>query len=72
MSWTDEQGRHEGVVACVFWDGKTGSGWSKGGVTVSQGSDGQMIDVDQWESRPPSEVVGWRVCCASAALSSWS
>jgi hypothetical protein len=63
MSWSDEQGRHEGHIACVFADGLTGSGWSDGGITVSSGPDGQMLDAGEWESRPPSEVVGWRVQC---------
>ncbi len=81
MSWTDELGRHEGFVVCVFLDGRLGGGSELAGIPV-YGPDGMSrLDAQGQavELRPAAAVVGWRVACHHAPayvsddqLASWT
>lgn len=66
MSWSNEDGTHEGYLAWVFGDGLTGGGWSAGGITSSVDLAGRMLAYEEWTSRPPGEVVGWQLHCNCA------
>lgn len=63
MGWITDSGEHEGYVQCLFADGMAGGGWSDGGVTVYLRADGTEVPIEEQQSRPPEEIVGWRVAC---------
>lgn len=57
-------GDHEGWVAPLFADGAVGCGWHKGGIMVTALGDGTELDYDDWQARPPVEVVGHVAACS--------
>lgn len=70
VSWSDEDGLHEGYVLPEFGDGVRGRGIWSGAVPT----DHVIVDVEyagepgtthqeRYTSRPAAEVVGWRVMC---------
>jgi hypothetical protein len=56
-------GLHEGFLECVFPDGRAGADWDGRGVVVTVDADGSPLPVELRQSRPPSQVVAWRVAC---------
>lgn len=86
MSWSDEDGLHEGYVLPEFGDGVLGRGIWSGSVPA----DHVIVDVEyadepgttrqeRYTSRPAAEVVGWRVMCdcranlsSSAITGTWT
>lgn len=71
MSWTDDSGRHEGYLECLFEDGWAGGGWSDGGVTVTVDPSGHRVPYDAWTSRPQAEVISWRLACNHPDGTTW-
>lgn len=63
MARSSESAAHEGYLEYVFTDGCAGSEWGDDGVAVSIDADGRPIPVERRVSRPPAEVIGWRVAC---------
>ncbi len=65
MSWTDDLGRHEGYVVCVFADGRIGGGIGPGGIPVygDDGTGGLDGAGNPLLTRPAAAVCGWRVAC---------
>lgn len=63
VGWEDMEGRHEVYVAMMFADGSSGSGWAKGGITVTVDAKGNDIPVSRWPTRGYDEVTGWEVRC---------
>ena len=62
MGWSNEDGKHEGWAGTLFADGWIGSGWERGGVSVTRAPDGSF----RWKERtvrPDAEVIGWVPIC---------
>lgn len=70
MGWIDDSGRHEGHVVSVFGDGANGTSIHHGQIFLL-GEDGRLIpdpqDPEEFLSRPPSRVIGWRSACTCTA-----
>lgn len=70
MSWSTDDGRHEGYVLAEFADGVRARGTSGGGVPDDQvvidveyvGEPGAITDT-KFTTRPAAEAIGWRVMC---------
>lgn len=65
MGWVSDDGTHEGYFAVVFADGVQGRWSSTRGIGVGYAVDGTDL------IRPPSGVVGWRVCCDHRGRVGW-
>lgn len=68
MGWITDDGRHEGYLVPEFRDGQRGRGITGGGVPLDE----VIVEVDYfreppYETRPASEVIGWRVTCDCSA-----
>jgi len=62
VGWSNEDGTHEGWAGTLFADGWVGSGWERGGVSVTRAPDGSF----RWDERtvrPDTEVIGWVPVC---------
>ena len=58
MTWTAEDGQHEGWVAAFFLDGAISVGSGREGLAVSAGGG---VEVDEW--RPAENAIGWIGAC---------
>lgn len=70
VSWSDEDGLHEGYVLPEFGDGVRGRGIWSGSVPadhviveVEYAGEPGTTPQERYTSRPAAEVVGWRVMC---------
>ena len=65
MSWTTDDGLHEGYLLPELGDGQQGLAIVGGGVPLDQVIVGvEYDDVEpRYDTRPAAEVVGWRVMC---------
>ncbi|MEV6341214.1 hypothetical protein AB0M12_41650 [Nocardia vinacea] len=63
MSRQTDDGKHEGYVANWFADDRWSTGSDSGGCRITDRADGSMLPYDEWCSRPPAEVIGWRPMC---------
>lgn len=67
MSWTTEDGQHEGYLVPLFLDGHRGSGVTGGSIPHDQVVVGTEIQAEDgswsWPTRPAAEVSGWVICC---------
>lgn len=67
MSWTTDDGLHEGYLASEFADGQRSIGVSGGGIP----DDHVIVNAEypgggaepRYETRPAAEVIGWRITC---------
>jgi len=62
MTWTNDDGGHEGWAGALFADDWVGGSWVNGGVEASWAPDGTF----RWKERswrPDSEVIGWVPAC---------
>lgn len=70
MSWTTDDGQHEGYLVAEFADGQRATGTSGGGVPDDQiivdtkydGEPGAVTNT-RYVTRPAAQVIGWRVMC---------
>lgn len=68
MSWTTDDGSHEGWTADTFTDDALGGGW---GTPPDGGPPGVLVavlgtrrlDYADWQYRPPAAITGWRGAC---------
>jgi len=65
MSWTNEDGIHEGWTACEIRDGRLSYGSMAGGVLVAPDGHGRypLESLGLSEVVPRSNIVGWRGTC---------
>jgi hypothetical protein len=66
MSWSTDDGQHEGYLAAVFADGFLGGGHARGRVLVTTDAEGRSLGLSNWQNRSVAEVVGWVVVCRCA------
>lgn len=79
MSWSNDEGTHEGYALPEFSDGVRGCGVWSGSVPLDHvivaveyvGAPGE-VERERYTSRPAAEVVGWRVACDCRAVGSSS
>ena len=62
MSWQTDDGEHEGWVAPTFADGAYSTGGNGQGLVVSRIGT-KVLEYDEWQTRPESEVIGWTTLC---------
>ena len=67
MGYVTADGRHEGYLVPVFFDGERGAGTTGGGIPDDEVVSGRLVQAEDgtwtYPTRPAREVTGWAVCC---------
>lgn len=67
MGYVTADGRHEGYLVPVFFDGKRGAGTTGGSIPDDEVVSGDLVQAADgtwtYPTRLASEVTGWMVCC---------